>query len=61
MIESGKLPKDATERVWLTPDCGFATFADNPATSAAVAEATLRAIATAAEELRRGQATGPCG
>jgi 5-methyltetrahydropteroyltriglutamate--homocysteine methyltransferase len=41
------------ERVWLTPDCGFATFADNPGASAAVAEAKLRAIATAAEELRR--------
>jgi 5-methyltetrahydropteroyltriglutamate--homocysteine methyltransferase len=42
------------ERVWLTPDCGFATFADNPVASAAVAEAKLRAIATAAAELRRG-------
>jgi 5-methyltetrahydropteroyltriglutamate--homocysteine methyltransferase len=42
------------ERVWLTPDCGFATFADNPVTSAAVAEAKLRVVATAAEELRRG-------
>jgi 5-methyltetrahydropteroyltriglutamate--homocysteine methyltransferase len=42
------------ERVWLTPDCGFATFADNPVTSAAVAEAKLRVIATAAAELRRG-------
>jgi len=41
------------ERVVLTPDCGFATFADNPVTSAPVAEAKLRAIADAAAELRR--------
>jgi 5-methyltetrahydropteroyltriglutamate--homocysteine methyltransferase len=40
------------ERVWLTPDCGFATFADNPVASARVAEAKLRAIAQAAAELR---------
>ena len=31
-------------RVLLTPDCGFATFADNPVSSAAIAEAKLRAI-----------------
>ena len=36
------------ERVLLTPDCGFATFADNPVASARVAEAKLRAIARAA-------------
>jgi 5-methyltetrahydropteroyltriglutamate--homocysteine methyltransferase len=36
------------ERVLLTPDCGFATFADNPVASATVAEAKLRAIAEAA-------------
>lgn len=35
------------DRVLLTPDCGFATFADNPVASAAVAEAKLRAIAEA--------------
>lgn len=35
------------ERVLLTPDCGFATFADNPVASAAVAEAKLRAIVKA--------------
>ncbi len=40
------------ERVVLTPDCGFATFADNPVASAPVAEAKLRAIADAAAELR---------
>ena len=31
-------------RVLLTPDCGFATFADNPVSSAAIAEAKLQAI-----------------
>ncbi|HWP75845.1 MAG TPA: 5-methyltetrahydropteroyltriglutamate--homocysteine methyltransferase, partial [Methylomirabilota bacterium] len=42
------------ERVLLTPDCGFATFADNPVASAQVAEAKLLAIRRAAEILRRG-------
>ena len=42
------------ERVLLTPDCGFATFADNPVASARVAEAKLRTIAEAASELRKG-------
>ena len=41
------------ERVLLTPDCGFATFADNPLASAEVAEGKLRAIAQAARLLRR--------
>jgi 5-methyltetrahydropteroyltriglutamate--homocysteine methyltransferase len=41
-------------RVLLTPDCGFATFADNPVASAQVAEAKLLAISRAAEILRRG-------
>ena len=41
------------ERVLLTPDCGFATFADNPITSANVAEAKLTAIVKAAEVIRR--------
>lgn len=31
-------------RILLTPDCGFATFADNPVSSAAIAEAKLQAI-----------------
>ncbi len=34
-------------RVLLTPDCGFATFADNPVSSAAIAEAKLNAITEA--------------
>jgi 5-methyltetrahydropteroyltriglutamate--homocysteine methyltransferase len=42
------------DRVLLTPDCGFATFADNPVSSAKVAEAKLRAIVEAAELVRRG-------
>jgi 5-methyltetrahydropteroyltriglutamate--homocysteine methyltransferase len=40
------------QRVLLNPDCGFATFADNPVSSAAVAEAKLKAIAQAATVLR---------
>jgi 5-methyltetrahydropteroyltriglutamate--homocysteine methyltransferase len=36
------------ERVVLTPDCGFATFADSLVATARVAEAKLRAIADAA-------------
>ena len=36
------------ERVLLNPDCGFATFADNPVTSADMAETKLRAIVEAA-------------
>ena len=35
------------ERILLTPDCGFATFADNPVASANVAEAKLKAIVDA--------------
>ena len=35
------------ERVLLTPDCGFATFADNPVASAEVAEAKMKAIVEA--------------
>ena len=42
------------ERVLLTPDCGFATFADSPVASAAAAEAKLGAMARAAQILRRG-------
>jgi len=42
------------ERVLLTPDCGFATFADNPITSPRVAEDKLRAIVGAARRLRGG-------
>jgi 5-methyltetrahydropteroyltriglutamate--homocysteine methyltransferase len=40
------------ERVLLTPDCGFATFADNPINSAPVAQAKLAALAEAAQVLR---------
>ena len=42
------------DRVLLTPDCGFATFADNPVASPSVAEDKLRAIAEAAAIVRRG-------
>lgn len=40
------------ERVLLTPDCGFATFADNPVASAKVAEGKLRQMAQARDRLR---------
>lgn len=39
------------ERVLLTPDCGFATFADNPVASAEVAEKKLRTIVGARDRL----------
>jgi 5-methyltetrahydropteroyltriglutamate--homocysteine methyltransferase len=42
------------ERILLTPDCGFATFADNPVASPRVAEDKLSAIVEAAAILRRG-------
>jgi 5-methyltetrahydropteroyltriglutamate--homocysteine methyltransferase len=40
------------DRVFLNPDCGFATFADNPVASAAVAEAKLQAMSRVAHRLR---------
>ena len=40
------------ERVLLTPDCGFATYADNPVASAQVAEAKLRTIVEARDLVR---------
>ena len=42
------------ERVLLTPDCGFATFADNPVASANVAEAKLRAMVEARDSFIGG-------
>jgi 5-methyltetrahydropteroyltriglutamate--homocysteine methyltransferase len=42
-------------RVLLTPDCGFATYADNPVASAQIAEAKLRAIAEASRVLRQAR------
>lgn len=41
------------ERVWLNPDCGFATFADNPVSAPAIAAAKLANMAAAAALLRR--------
>ncbi|MEO8442953.1 MAG: 5-methyltetrahydropteroyltriglutamate--homocysteine methyltransferase [Betaproteobacteria bacterium] len=40
------------QRLLINPDCGFATFADNPVTSAAVAEAKLANMVLAAENMR---------
>lgn len=45
------------DRVLLNPDCGFATFADNPVNSAEIAEAKLAAICQAAERVRGDPAT----
>lgn len=42
------------DRVLFNPDCGFATFADNPVCSAAIAEQKLCSIVQAAEIVRRG-------
>lgn len=42
------------DRLWLTSDCGFATFADNPVASAGLAEAKLATLAEAARRLRGG-------
>jgi 5-methyltetrahydropteroyltriglutamate--homocysteine methyltransferase len=41
------------ERVLLNPDCGFATFADNPVTTAQVAQKKLAAMVEAARRLRQ--------
>lgn len=40
------------ERIYLNPDCGFATFADNPLASAELAEQKMSAIVLAARLLR---------
>src|SRR5262249_9442117 len=42
------------ERVLFNHDCGFATFADNPVSSAATTEQRLRAIVDAATRVRSG-------
>ena len=46
------------ERVLLNPDCGFATFADNPLASAQVAEGKLAAIVQASQVLRERHDAG---
>lgn len=46
------LQRIGTDRLLLTPDCGFATFADNPVTSSEIAFQKLRSIARARDELR---------
>ncbi len=54
IVTRGKRAADlfGAERVWLVPDCGFATFADNPVASAQGAEGKLRAMAEASARLR---------
>ena len=41
------------DRVLFTPDCGFATFADNPLASEQIAEEKLKVIAAASNVLRQ--------
>jgi 5-methyltetrahydropteroyltriglutamate--homocysteine methyltransferase len=48
----GAIREFGADRVLLNPDCGFATFADNPLASAETAEAKLASIAKAARTLR---------
>ena len=40
------------ERILLNPDCGFATFADNPIVGPDLAEAKLGVLAQARDRLR---------
>jgi 5-methyltetrahydropteroyltriglutamate--homocysteine methyltransferase len=40
------------QRILVNPDCGFATFADNPVTSAKVAETKLFNMVRAASKMR---------
>ena len=40
------------EKLWLNPDCGFATFANRPVNWAEVAVSKLRAVVEAARSLR---------
>ena len=41
------------EQIYLNPDCGFGTFAERPMNSTEIAAKKLRAIAIAAQELRK--------
>lgn len=42
------------ERILLTPDCGFATFADNPVCQTRIAEQKLKTISLATSKFREG-------
>ena len=46
------------ERLLLNPDCGFATFADNPLASAVIAQRKLASLAQAAAMLRARHGVG---
>lgn len=52
------LEQYAPERIFLNPDCGFATFSERPMNGTAVARAKVAALAAAARELRRRHRTG---
>lgn len=47
------LERVAPDRLFLNPDCGFATFSGRPVNSAAIGEQKLARIAEAAAELRQ--------
>jgi 5-methyltetrahydropteroyltriglutamate--homocysteine methyltransferase len=49
---TASLDLSKAKRALLTPDCGFATFADNPLNSDATAEAKMAALASATRILR---------
>jgi len=46
------------ERVLLNPDCGFATFADNPIVTASTAEGSLAVLGQARDLLRERHGRG---
>jgi 5-methyltetrahydropteroyltriglutamate--homocysteine methyltransferase len=49
------IPKD---RLWLNPDCGFATFGNRPVNTVDIAGRKMRALSMASEMLRRQYASG---
>jgi 5-methyltetrahydropteroyltriglutamate--homocysteine methyltransferase len=61
IVSRGQAAVDAfgVNRVLLKPDCGFATFADRPIASAAVAEQKLAAIVQASRLLRQRHGISP--
>ena len=54
-----RIARFGAERLLLVPDCGFATFGDNPIASSEVAEAKLAALARAAAHLRNQERSLP--
>jgi 5-methyltetrahydropteroyltriglutamate--homocysteine methyltransferase len=54
VVEKAKRAADVLgkERVWLNPDCGFATFSERPVNVAEIAQKKLAQLAAAAKSLR---------